>query len=73
MNDSKIGGIVAVAGIFSIALFVFFMVGYEIGVKRGQVDCINGEIYYELIVSDDKTSEWEYISQATRIERKREK
>ena len=29
--------------------------------KEGQVDCINGEIYYELIVHEDKTSSWEKI------------
>jgi hypothetical protein len=35
--------------------------GYENGYKQGQVAAINGKIEYELIVKEDKTSEWERI------------
>lgn len=38
--------------------FMGYWQGKRFGQKVGQIDCINGNVYYELVLQDDNTTEW---------------
>jgi len=40
------------------ALFIGYNDGVGAGYKRGQVDCLNGKVKYELKTNEDKSVEW---------------
>jgi hypothetical protein len=50
--------ILAAVGLAAFILFLTF-VAYTTGAERGQIDCINGNVYYELVVNEDGSSNWE--------------
>jgi len=50
------------AFVFLGTLFLGFLIGAIFSAedyKKGQIDCINGKIFYELVVTESKESEWQ--------------
>jgi hypothetical protein len=45
------------------AIYVFGKVDYRSGYKQGQIDAINGKIYYELKKTKDNEIEWTKIKE----------
>ena len=50
-----------IVGVIALAIFISVL-GKQVGIyQEGQIDAINGKIYYELQKQDDNTTEWIYV------------
>lgn len=64
IKDFFITHIIVIIGIFSFVFSIYDSNSNQQNVdlyKQGQIDAINGKIYYELKENPDGSSEWRYI------------
>ncbi len=62
MIDNVIAPLILLGLVF-VGIFIGYHAPHGIEYKQGQIDCINGNIHYELQVQTNKESKWIKINE----------